>query len=74
MIEKVIEKALDSLEERIKPMISEAYRNGYEDATSDVCRRLEEIYSFAFEIAKTDALAEAGMIELDDDVAEALGE
>lgn len=70
----MIDKVLDALVERIKPMLADAYRKGYEDATSDVCRRLDEIYSFGFEIGKADALAEAGMIELDDDVTEALGE
>lgn len=62
----MINKLLDALAERIKPMVAEAYRKGYADATTDVCRRLDEIYSFGFEIGKADALAEAGIVELDD--------
>lgn len=67
----MINKLVDLLAERIKPMVAEAYRKGYADATTDVCRRLDEIYSFGFEIGKADALAEAGMIELDDEVEKA---
>lgn len=73
-ITREVNGLLNELERRNKKWVQDAYRKGYEDATSDVCRRLDELYSFGFEVGKADALAEAGMIELDDDVTEALGE
>ncbi len=73
-ITREVNGLLNELERRNKEWVQSAYKKGYEDASSDICRRLDELYSFGFEVGKADALAEAGMIELDDDVTEALGE
>ena len=73
-ITREVNGILNELEIRNKEWVQDAYRKGYEDASNDLCRRLDELYSFGFEVGKADALAEAGMIELDDDVTEALGE
>lgn len=68
MISRQINGLLNELEKRNRKLIAEAYQKGYVEATEDVCRRLNEIYAFGFEIGKADALAEAGMINIDDDV------
>lgn len=73
-ITREVNGLLNELERRNKEWVQSAYKKGYEDASEDICRRLEELYAFGFEVGKADALAEAEMIELDDDVTEALGE
>ena len=54
------------VEKHLRPMIAEAYAQGYRDASDDVCRRLKELYSFGFELGKIDAQAEIGEITIDD--------
>lgn len=77
--DKRVERVINEVDERIKSATAEAYRSGYMDATEDVCRRLETLYTLGFHFGKEDGKADAGIIDIDDlniddDIAEALGE
>lgn len=77
--DKRVERVINEVDERIKTATAEAYRSGYMDATEDVCRRLENLYTLGFHFGKEDGKADAGIIDIDDldvddDIAKALGE
>lgn len=77
--DKRVERVINEVDERIKSAMAEAYRSGYMDATEDICRRLETMYTLGFHYGKEDGKADAGIIDIDDldvddDIADALGE
>ncbi len=77
--DKRVAKVIEEVDERIKIATAEAYRSGYMDATEDVCRRLETLYTLGFHFGKEDGKADAGIIDIDDldiddDIAKVLGE
>lgn len=77
--DKRVARVIEEVDARIKAATAEAYRSGYMDATEDVCRRLETLYTLGFHFGKEDGKADAGIIDIDDldvddDIAEALGE
>lgn len=77
--DKRVARIIEEIDARIKATASEAYRRGYEDASEDICRRLETLYTLGFHFGKEDGKADAGIIDIDDldvddDIAKALGE
>lgn len=78
-VDKRVEIIIGEIDVRIKDEVYKAYKQAYEDATEDVCRRLETMYTLGFHFGKEDGKADAGIIDIDDletddDIAKALGE
>ena len=62
MFDKFIEKLITAL----KPMVKEAYKEGYQQCLTDIVQRAQFIYEVIAEKAKQDIYDQAGAIELDD--------
>lgn len=76
-VDKRVDIIIGEIDIRIKEEVYKAYKQGYEDATEDVCRRAQWVYSLAFESGELERKAKEGIVEIDgieDDIAEALGE
>ena len=56
----------EKLKEMMKPIMAEVYAEGYNAGQEDTSRRMHEMYVFGHIKGYTDALAEHGIVELDD--------
>lgn len=54
----------------LKPIIEEAYADGYKKGAEDIAHRMAYIYDACRELGKADGYAEAGAIKIEDISAE----
>lgn len=62
MFESLVSKIVEAFEPKIKEITEEAYKKGAEDTI----RRFAFVYDTIAQIAKSDAYAEAGMMDIEE--------
>lgn len=72
MIEKFREWISGIFDAKVEKWLKDAYDCGYKIGSEDATRRCYELYLIGRHHGYTDAQAEAGIIEIEDDITEAL--